>query len=27
MHLDYQKAYNSLLGLEKIYQEFMEVLP
>ena len=27
MHLDYQKAYNSLSGLEKIYQEFMEVLP
>lgn len=27
LHLDYQKAYQSLQGLEKIYQEFMEVLP
>ena len=27
MHLDYQKAYNTLTGLEKIYQEFLDVLP
>lgn len=26
-HLDYQKEKNKLPGLEKIYQEFMEVLP
>ena len=27
LHLEYQKAYNSLSGLRKLYDEFMEVLP
>lgn len=27
MHLDYQKLYNTLTGLEQIYREFMDVLP
>lgn len=26
-HLDYQKYYQSLVGIERIYNEFMDILP
>ncbi|MBQ2240935.1 MAG: hypothetical protein II319_02205 [Clostridia bacterium] len=27
MHLDYQKSYNTLDDLKRIYEEFMDILP